>query len=159
AIVAIVAIDAIGAIGGVGVRNSCILHPSTGRGDDLRPVPSSMTVAALPSHGVRFYAGDDELADAVADYLAHGARAGDALVVAATPEHAARFRERLAALLGRDAHDDVEFHDADAMLARFFDGARIDRRAARDALIALLRRDDGRPVRAFGEMVDLLWRR
>jgi signal transduction histidine kinase len=117
-------------------------------------------------HIVQLYEDDGFLCDTLAEYVQAGLEAGEPLVVVATPSHWEGTRERL-----RAGAFDVE-RASSAGLLRLFD--------ARETLAALLvdgLPDEGRfraivggvfdsiarvrspsRVRAFGEMVDLLWR-
>ena len=107
-----------------------------------------------PSHVVQFYDDDAALVQRVAEYLVEGL-AGGPVVVIATPEH----REALARAL--PAGGDVVILDAEETLSRFMvDGAPDLERF--DASVGELVRDaarGGRPARAFGEMVAVLWER
>jgi hypothetical protein len=119
---------------------------------------------ASENHVVQFYGDDAELVAGVAPYLAAAVRSGEVAVVIATAAHRHVFESALAAegidvghakasggLLTRDAAD---------TLARIVDhtGA-IDAAAFRTEIGALVRAalQSGRPVRAYGEMVALLW--
>jgi PAS domain S-box-containing protein len=123
---------------------------------------------AEPSHIVQFYESEEFLCDLVGDYLAAGMMGGDRAIVFATEAHRQTFRGFLAAR-GIDvdrafATGQLQLFDARETLARFMVdgmpdwerfqaviGAAIDRSKSRS---------DRRParVRAYGEMVDLLWR-
>ena len=107
-------------------------------------------------HVVQFYGRDEELTEAVTDYLL------GALVIA-TPEHRHEFETRLAQA-GVDlaaARDDGSYLARDAaqtlselMAAGKLDGAAFDRVIG---TVIAAAGAGGRPVRAFGEMVALLW--
>jgi hypothetical protein len=120
--------------------------------------------AGAGSHGVQVYVEPSELADSVATYLAAGFERDEPALVVATPAHLEQLGERLAARgwERRRVEDDglLVVADAEQVLASFYDtdrdGARFEERAAE-----LLDRVGGgseRPVRVFGEMVDLLCR-
>lgn len=120
------------------------------------------------AHAVQIYADLDELSDSVATYLAHGFDAGEPAVVIATPEHAERFLERLAACgwdrnrIERETCLRVE--DADLALDAIMHGGASPSAAAFEQIVGGLLDDaasraPGREVRAFGEMVDLLCQR
>jgi hypothetical protein len=120
--------------------------------------------AAAPPHLVQLYDTDaSSLARNVGRYLQEGWRRGDGLVVIASPDHAASFAAELDRL-GVDSAAAVRdgrllVLDAHATLARFFVGGRPDRRLFRETVTAALdsvRRDGGR-IRAYGEMVGILW--
>jgi hypothetical protein len=114
-------------------------------------------------HVVQLYDHDAELTSAVGPYLAEGLAAGDAVVIIATPEHRAGIAAELTAL-GVDvdhaiANGDYLALDAAATLAEFtVDGWPHSGRF--DAVVGRLVRDKcngGRALRAYGEMVALLW--
>lgn len=114
-------------------------------------------------HAVQFYADDSELAHTVGSYLIAGLRTGAATIVIATAEHRRKFEAELEAA-GVDIGDVVGDGtlvslDAAETLARFTDDGDIDPEAFSRTIGAVLRRsaDTGRPVRAYGEMVSLLW--
>jgi hypothetical protein len=114
-------------------------------------------------HVVQFYGRDEELADRVTDYLLGALDGGGVAVVIATPEHRREFETRLGQA-GVDlaaARGDGSYLAWDAaqmlselMAAGKLDGAAFDRVIG--AVIAAAGAG-GRPVRAFGEMVALLW--
>ena len=116
-------------------------------------------------HGVQFYENEAFLAAAVADFLAQGLQAGEPVVVIATAAHREAFALRL-----RSKGLDVEracaegrcvFVEARECLAEFMANSGPDP----ERFAATLRRifggvlQGGRtpPMRAYGEMVDLLW--
>jgi hypothetical protein len=116
-------------------------------------------------HLVQIYSDDGVFLDALEGFVAGGLDAGDGLVVIATHAHLHALEERLR-LRGFDlaaarVRDQFIALDAEETLSRFMvDGWPDDDRFHR--LIAeLLERAgaDGRRVRAFGEMVALLWAR
>ncbi len=124
------------------------------------------SAASLPGapgpapHIVQFYESSDSLCDAVADFLAAGAAAGEPLLIVATEEHRGALVERL---LSRGAQGaDLTVVDASETLERFMidgepDAARFAA-ALEGAVDAITARRPGAPVRAYGEMVDVLWR-
>jgi hypothetical protein len=114
-------------------------------------------------HVVQFYGRDEELADRVTDYLLGALDGGGVAVVIATPEHRREFETRLgqAGVDLAGARDDGSYLALDAgqmlselMVADKLDSAAFDR--VTGAVIAAAGAG-GRPVRAFGEMVALLW--
>ena len=116
-------------------------------------------------HVVQFYERDDDLVRLVVGYLAAAVRDGDAVVVVARPDHRAAFLDGLAAA-GVDteqAHADGRLTSLDARetLARFMTDDGIDAAAFDAAVGGVVRAAGagagGRPVRAYGEMVALLW--
>jgi len=116
------------------------------------------------SHTVQFYDDDQFLFDAVGRFLVAGLRAGDRLVVIATEAHLAGFASQLEPHGGRAAIDrgQLLLLDARQTLAKFMVGDMPDPDLFRGVFSRILTQlgqagGDGR-VRAFGEMVDLLWR-
>lgn len=116
-------------------------------------------------HGVRVYQADDDLAAAVSAYFEAGFRAGSPAVAVVTADRRRSLTHTLQ--LGGWSVDDLErerllvWADADDVLHRILDGPRPSAERFRDIAGGLL--DEaaagfaGRTVRAFGEMVDLLW--
>jgi PAS domain S-box-containing protein len=117
-------------------------------------------------HLVQFYETDTFLADAVAEFLAEGLRAGEPGVVIATKPHRELFIERLGAKgidVGRDvAAGRLMFLDASDTMQAFMAGDAPDSEKFFSTIGPILERlcahANTRRVRAFGEMVDLLWR-
>ena len=109
-------------------------------------------------HDVQFYEREDFLYTAVADYLAEGVNAGEPGVVVATPEHRAGFAEALR-MRGLDpANIDVLFLDARETLAKFMSGSMPDPQRFFSTIGAVLEAHKAVRLRAYGEMVDVLWR-
>jgi anti-sigma regulatory factor (Ser/Thr protein kinase) len=114
-------------------------------------------------HVVQFYDRESELGPAVGAYLTQAVRAGEVSIVIATPEHRTAFERELAA--ASVALDEVDrdgmivWLDAAATLARCMSDGRIDRAAFRSAVGSTVRAAGrtGRAIRAYGEMVALLW--
>jgi hypothetical protein len=117
-------------------------------------------------HLVQLYGEDDRLlARHVTRYLAEGVRRGDGLVVIATPEHSGAIRGQLgegdpaAAAAIRSGR--LLFLDAREMLDRFMVNGEPDRARFEQVMGSVLRRvracSSSGKVRAFGEMVALLW--
>ncbi len=118
-------------------------------------------------HAVQVYSGVDELAGSVGAFVDAGLDAGAPAVVIATPPH----WERIAAELetrGRDvpslrSDGTLVYRDADEALASVMAGDLPDvqrfEQLAGSLIDEVSARSPGRNVRAFGEMVDLLWRR
>jgi KaiC/GvpD/RAD55 family RecA-like ATPase len=112
---------------------------------------------------VSFYDGAERLTELVIPFLVAAVRDGDTVIVIATESHRALLTAALDAA-GVDVHaarcaNQVRLFDAAEMLSRFMVGAVVDRRAFMDSVGQCVReaRAEGRPVRAFGEMVPLLW--
>ena len=117
-------------------------------------------------HAVQFYRDDTRLCQSVADFLADGIAAGQPLVVIATPEH----RELICAELtlrrfpvNRIVSDrQLLLLDARKTLSQFFFRGKLDTLRFRETIGRAIATVCGRrtdcTVRAYGEMVDLLWR-
>ena len=117
-----------------------------------------LTAGGTHRHAVQFYEEDEFLVQRVAEFLADALRQADPCVVIATGEHNRRFAERLRAL-GEDPAT-VRFLDARATVDKLLDGGMPDPRRFRHVIGSALNEVAGpaRRVRAYGEMVDLLWR-
>ena len=137
------------------------------------PTPASISAwrplghaATASRHIVQFYENDDFLCATVADFLAEGIGAGQPIVVIATQPHRKAIALRLKAkgldpeATGR--HQSSLWLDARETLSTFMVGATPDRSlfySSVGAAIESSRRSTPHSVvRAFGEMVDLLWK-
>jgi len=114
-------------------------------------------------HVVQFYGHEEELADRVAGYLLGALRADGAAVVIAAPAHRRAFEERLTRagvdLAAAARSGTYRALDASQTVRALMPGGKLDR-GAFDREIGTLIADagqGGRPVRAYGEMVALLW--
>ncbi len=108
---------------------------------------------------MQFYDRDDELVAGVGAYLTGAAQEGAVCLVIATHAHHAAFVDHLHANGIAPEEGSLVLIDAVDTLARLMPGGRLDRNAF-FAVIGGLVRDaaaTGRPVRAYGEMVALLW--
>ena len=117
------------------------------------------------AHAVQFYENDHFLAAAVADFLIAGLTIGQPIVVIATQDHRDAFCVRLRAK-GVDIDTaigagQVVFLDARSTLASFMVDGMPDAIRFRAAIEPVLARTvqvrGGGVVRAYGEMVDILW--
>jgi KaiC/GvpD/RAD55 family RecA-like ATPase len=134
--------------------------------DQHRLSPPGSLRAWVPSHDVQFYQNEDFLATAVAQYLADGVRSGQPLIVITTAAHRKAFADRMRSM-GVDPDDlvharDVIWLDAQETLSAFMEGATPNRELF-DATIGnvfekLMTNRKYLVVRAYGEMVDLLWK-
>jgi hypothetical protein len=114
-------------------------------------------------HVVQFYGHEEDLADRVAGYLL-GALQGDGVaVVIATAAHRRTFEGRLTQagvdVAAASQAGTYRALDADDTVRALMTGGQLDRRAF-DRVIGGLITDAGQgnhPVRAYGEMVALLW--
>jgi len=114
-------------------------------------------------HVVQFYADDWELTERVGDYLLSAVEDGNAAIVIATPEHRCAFARRLAEA-GVDvaaARRQGTYFEADARetVSQFTVDGNPDAAGFERVIGGVVRQaiDSGRPVRAYGEMVALLW--
>jgi KaiC/GvpD/RAD55 family RecA-like ATPase len=120
--------------------------------------------AWAPRHDVQLSVSEDALAASAARFLVEGVRAGQPIIVVVTPTHRAGIAAQMRTL-GIEPDDlaggDAIWLDARDTLDSLMDGTRISKElfdAAVNGLFERLKR--GREdvvVRAFGEMVDLLW--
>lgn len=117
-------------------------------------------VEPTEDHVLQFYENDDFLCDVVVKFVAAGLEVREAAIVIATPEHQRTFRARLESL-GAEV-DRITFLDAETTLSTFMvDGspdADLFRTHVGGALQRCERKWDAVRVRAYGEMVDVLWK-
>jgi hypothetical protein len=117
-------------------------------------------------HAVRFYDSRESLCRMVAEFLGEGFVSAQPALIIATPEHRAgilgELRTRHFDVDRMQAAGDLLVLDADTVLASFMVDGTADpdlfQAAAASALDTLRR---GRPdftIRAYGEMVDVLWK-
>lgn len=133
-------------------------------------VPLSSVRAAVaprqPRHAVQFYESPDALCRLVGRFIGEGLEQGAAAALMVTPDHASRI-----AVCLREAGIDVDtavqdgalaILDAQEMLDRFMvDGmpnASAFRRAVGGVFRDLRRANGDRAIRAYGDMVDVLWK-
>jgi hypothetical protein len=117
-------------------------------------------------HAVRFYKDPDCLSRIVADFIGDGLAGGEPAIVIATPEHRALVVRDLRAMaldveaLQRDG--DLFLLDADETLAAFMVDGMPDCALFIEAIVPVIEQAcRGRKdcvVRAYGEMVDVLWK-
>lgn len=118
---------------------------------------------AADHHLVAFYESEPELAITAGTYLGDALRAGASALAIATPGHQRAFLAELeAAGLRPDelaAEDRLVWLEADTTLASLRSGECVDAEAFRRTVGQAIARAarGGRPVRAYGEMVALLW--
>ncbi len=123
-----------------------------------------LETAPPTEHGVQVYTELDELAPTVGRFLDAGFRVGEPALVIAAPEHWDAFRARIS--LDADELQTrglLRYCDADETLATFMDGAvpsadRFDETVG-GILDEVAARFPQQTVRAFGEMVDILFQR
>lgn len=115
-------------------------------------------------HVVQFYRDTTELAEQAGEYLAMAVRDGGVAISLATPEHRPALEERMASagidVPGAAARGDYVALDAEETLRRLIAGRGPDRARFELVIGGLIYRaaSTGRPVRAFGELVAVLWR-
>jgi hypothetical protein len=127
--------------------------------------PELLREPASGDHLVQIYSDEAFLCEAVAEYAGTGLRRGEAAMIVATPAHRAAFLRQMQAH-GVDVRAAVQrgqlvLFDAAETVARFTAGGMPDWQsfhALVGGAIAKVRLEFP-AVRAFGEMVDLLWQR
>ena len=158
--------------------------PGAGRLRDLPYVPLFLPIAVRAAvlyadcviqpgtpidphfHAVRFYENEQSLYRIVADFIGDGLVAGQPAVIIATPVHGSEIARELQALacdVGQlRTSGQLLMLDAHETLATFMKDGNPDPVAFRHTVGGALRRAaEGRPqatVRAYGEMVDCLWK-
>lgn len=119
-------------------------------------------------HAVQFYDREPFLCATVGEFVSAGLRAGEQVVVICTAAHQVEFARRIAPELLSAATDagDIAWLDAETTLASFMqngmpDAALFEAMLARAlGQLAPAAAGSSRPaVRAYGEMVDVLWKR
>ena len=121
---------------------------------------------ASPTHAVRFYENQESLCKLVADFLGEGVATGKPALIIGTPEHNAGILKELKSrhfdLEAMTAAGDLLVLDARQALSEFMvDGLPDAGRFKELATVALDRLCRGREdctIRAYGEMVDVLWK-
>jgi len=117
-------------------------------------------------HAVRFYESADSLARLVAGFVAEGLISNHPAIIVATPEHRHATSQQLTAM-GFDIEDikargDLFILDAREMLATFMVEGMPDLERFEESVLPLVdracRERTGCVVRAYGEMVDVLWK-
>ena len=120
---------------------------------------------ALKFHGVYFYEDARSLSRAVASFIGEGLAAEQPAVLIATASHGAAIREQLSAI-GVDAEGRIEqgellILDAEEVLNCFMVDELPNAERFEDTITPVIERAAGsrkRMVRAYGEMVDVLWK-
>jgi hypothetical protein len=116
------------------------------------------------SHLLKFYETDEELLDVLEQFVVIGLGSREACIIIATDDHRCALRSRLAARgidIEQQAYEGC-FIDLDARetLGLFMRNQWPDSERFETVIrgVIMSARGDGRSVRAFGEMVSLLWR-
>ena len=126
----------------------------TGVGD----VADYLADAGAHGHAVQFYDSDAYLVGVVSRFLLAGLQAGEPIIVVATAAHREVFIARLRELDPALPSGRITLLDARQTLARFMVGDTPDPDAFRRVIADLIGQvAPGGRVRAYGEMVDLLW--
>jgi hypothetical protein len=127
--------------------------------------PELLRQPAAGDHFVQVYQDSGFLCEAVAEYVGEGLRRGDGAILIAVPQHLAEFKLRLsnAGLSPERAmrRGQLAVMDAEQTLGRFTPGGMPDWQTFHSLIggrIAEMRLRFPR-VRAYGEMVDVLWQR
>jgi CheY-like chemotaxis protein len=120
---------------------------------------------ALRVHAVYFYEHSESLSHAVARFIGSGLLAHQTAVVIATPSHRTGILEHLIAMAvepqKRIDRGDLVMLDADEVLTRIMVEAMPDTRRFEDTMNTVMNgvaASGTRRVRAYGEMVDVLWK-
>jgi signal transduction histidine kinase len=116
-----------------------------------------------PWHAAQFYEDEVFLVESVTRFVEAGVRDGEGAIVIATRAHIDALADHVddASLLDGVESGRVVLLDAQNTLAQFMVGGVPDRRQFRRCVASAVdssRRAGARRVRAFGEMVDLLWK-
>jgi hypothetical protein len=118
-------------------------------------------------HAVQFYGNDQALVTTVGSFISEGLVAGQPAIMIATPAHSAAILDELSHRLIDVQHarrlGDLVCLDAEETLATFMAGDMPDpgtfRKNLGDAIDQALGGRVRTPVRAYGEMVDVLWKK
>ena len=136
---------------------------------DDTPSPAPLAEATpvwATGHDVQFYDGEEFLYETVANFLTDGLRAGQPLVVIATQAHRQGFLDQLRPIyhdIDERIHGgDVVWLDARDTLSAFMEGAKpnaeLFEATVGNVFEKVMAKRSYLVVRAYGEMVDLLWK-
>ena len=118
---------------------------------------------APPEHLVHIYEHENAFLDSLEGFVAGGLRAGEAVISIATIPHLRELESRLTAhgvnMAALRADDQYLTLDANHALSQFMVNGWPDEELFNDFVVQLIQRarKGGRRVRAFGEMVAILW--
>ena len=121
--------------------------------------------AAPCDHFVQFYRTDEYLIECLASYVADGIWSGESVVVIVTEAHREALKRRLrlkgVSISSGDSRRRLAALDAEELLAKFVSKKGFDLKSFREAITPLIVKAGAgnTPVRAFGEMVAVLWAR
>ena len=138
---------------------------STANVSPVKPIDVFWGELAACEHLVQFYEEKGAFLDTLEGFVGSGLRSGDSAVVIATEAHMRALEDRLAAqgidLAAARSRDQYIPLDAEQTLSRFMVDSRPDEKLFDQVVTGILQRarKGGRRVRAFGEMVALLWAR
>jgi MEDS: MEthanogen/methylotroph, DcmR Sensory domain len=120
------------------------------------------------SHIVYPYTDESQIVDAVSLFASAGFRRGEGVLLIMASIHCGPIRQRLEAqgfnLTELEASGKLVCKDAADLLSSFVVGGRVDKDKFKLTISGMIQKAKfgeggrARPVRAFGEMVDLLWR-
>lgn len=116
-------------------------------------------------HVLQIYENEEIFLEALAGYVGAGINAGDCCIVIATPSHLkalqARLEEHVVYVDALIADERFILLDAEETLSKFMVNDWPDEKKFRQTFATLIRklRRDSREIRAFGEMVAILWRK
>jgi hypothetical protein len=135
------------------------------QGENNKDLTPSAGLPWLKRHDVQFYDDDQQLATSIGRYLAEGIRFAQPAIVIATPQHRRAFAAVMRTL-GVDVeglHDSqLVWLDARETLSAFMQGHRPDAELFEATVGNVFEKLIGTrhyvTVRAYGEMVDVLWR-
>lgn len=113
-------------------------------------------------HAVKFYDSSDSLSRIAAEFLGEGLASRQRALVIGTPAHRKAVIEKLRArhfdVVGMEAAGDLVMLDVQSMLGSFMVGGRPDASLFQATAARQLDRLGDRPIRVFGEGVDVLWK-
>jgi hypothetical protein len=130
---------------------------------DWRSKPSFWGEITPCEHFVQFYDGEGAFLDTLTGFVSGGLRSGEGVIIIATPEHRAALERRMSSegidTAGARARDQYIVLDANETLSCFMVKGWPDDERFELTVTNLIARagKGGRRVRAFGEMVALLW--
>ena len=133
--------------------------------DGKEQIDAFLGEPAQHNHIVQFYEDEQFLVENVAHFIAAGLRAGEPIIIIATEEHRVAFAEHVARqgldVAAARSSGQLTMLDARKTLAEFMIGDMPDWERFKRTIGATIERSRGPDrarVRAYGEMVDLLWR-
>jgi len=135
----------------------------SGIGSDISPARVLWGEIAPSDHIAHFYDQEESFLVTLAGFTAEGLEKGEAVIVIAAPKHLAALEDHLGKcgvdLASALLEDRYIALDAEAALASFMRADWPDERLFEELVDKLIKRASrkGRRVRAFGEMVALMW--